>query len=94
MIFGASFDTPEENAAFRDAQGFPYGLLSDVSRSTGEAYGVLRDGGPYSDYPKRKSFLIDPSGIVVRTYEVDDVAGHASAVLADLDVLQQADSRD
>ncbi len=94
MIFGASFDTPEENAAFRDAQGFPYGLLSDVSRSTGEAYGVLRDGGPYSDYPKRKSFLIDPAGVVVRAYEVDDVAGHASAVLADLDALQLADGRD
>ena len=54
----------------------------------GAQYGVVRDGGKYADYPQRYSFLIDPDGVVRKTYDVDDVAGHAAKVLADLDQLQ------
>ena len=88
VILGASFDTPEENRSFRDTQGFPFTLLSDVDRSVGSAYGVVRTDGPYVDYPHRYSFLIDPGGVVRRSYDVDDVARHAALVLADLDTLR------
>ena len=87
---GASFDTPSDNLAFKVAQGFEYPLLSDVDRSVGAQYGVVRDGGKYADYPQRHSFLIDPVGVVRKAYDVDDVAGHAAKVLADLDRLQAA----
>ena len=39
MILGASFDTPEENRAFRDKFNFPYDLLCDTGKSMGIAYG-------------------------------------------------------
>lgn len=85
MILGASFDTIEENRAFADAQEFPFRLLSDTDRSVGAAYGVLRPGDdPYAAYPRRVSFLIGPDGVVVRRYEVADVAAHADEVLADI----------
>ena len=42
VILGASFDTPAENLAFAEAQDFPFRLLSDVDRSVGAAYGVVR----------------------------------------------------
>ena len=87
-ILGASFDTCEENRSFRYAQGFPFTLLSDVDRSVGSAYGVVRTAGPYVNYPHRYSFLIDPDGVVRRSYDVDDVARHAALVLADLDALR------
>lgn len=88
VVLGASFDTPDENAAFRMAQRFPFALLSDSARSVGSVYGVVRSGGPYADYPNRYSFLIDPEGIIRRSYDVDNVAEHAGVVLSDLDELQ------
>ena len=63
-------------------------MLSDVDRTVGSAYGVVRTGGTYVDYPSRHSFLIDPEGIVRRSYDVDDVARHAAIVLADLDAVR------
>jgi peroxiredoxin len=57
-------------------------LLSDVDRSVGAQYGVVRDSDDkYADYPKRVSFLIDPNGVVVQVWDVDDVAQHAADVL-------------
>ncbi len=45
----------------------------------------MRDAGdPYSNYPRRHSYLIDPQGVVVRAYDVTDVAGHAQQVVDDL----------
>ena len=36
----------------------------------------------------RKSFLIDPRGVLRKAYVVSDVAGHADEVLADLRQLE------
>ena len=90
VILGASFDTPAENLAFAEAQEMPFVLLSDVDRSVGRAYEVVRSPGhQYADYPERVSYLIDPAGIIRRSYSVHDVAGHAAAVVADLTELQR-----
>lgn len=90
MILGASFDTPQENVAFREAQQFPFELLSDVDRSVGRLFGVERAvGEKYSEYPKRHSYLIDPDGVIRRAYDVSDVAGHAAQVLADVAELRR-----
>jgi peroxiredoxin Q/BCP len=86
VVLGASFDTPEENLAFADDQRFGFRLLSDVDRSIGTAYEVLRaPDAPYPDYPLRIAYLIDPQGTIRNSYEVKDVAGFASEVLADLE---------
>ena len=85
MILGASFDTPEENLAFAEAQQFPFRLLSDVDRTVGKQYEVARSADDsYADYPMRVAYLIDPSGVIKRVYDVKDVSAHASEVLADL----------
>ena len=90
VVLGASFDTPAENLAFAEAQGFRFRLLSDEDRSVGASYGVVRPAGDqYSGYPERVSFLIDRQGVVQRVYEVADVTSHAAIVLGDLQALQQ-----
>jgi thioredoxin-dependent peroxiredoxin len=90
IVLGASFDTVEENRAFAVAQEFPFRLLSDVDRVVGSAYEVVRaPGHPYANYPERLSYLIDPAGVVSRSYAVHDVAGHAALVIADLIELQR-----
>ena len=59
--------------------------MSDTDRTVGAAYDAGRpEGDPYADYARRISYLIDPEGIVRKAYEVDDPAGHAEVVLADL----------
>lgn len=86
MILGASFDTVEENRAFAEAQEFPFRLLADVDRRVGADYQVTRDPDDrYADYPRRYSYLIAPSGLIHRAYDVTDVAEHADQVLADLE---------
>ena len=88
-MLGASFDTPEDNKAFADAESFGFRLLSDTDRAVGTAYGATRPpDDQYASMPKRVSFLIDPDGIIRRTYEVKDNAAHADEVLADLDELR------
>lgn len=80
-MLGISFDTPEENKAFRDKFDFPYDLLCDVDRAVGRAYGAEQSD---SDYPARISYLIDPEGRIERVYAKVVPAEHPDQVLADL----------
>ena len=85
VVLGASFDTPEENKAFADAEAFGFRLLSDADRSVGTAYEVARP--PDHDYaalPRRISYLIGPDGVIAQAYPVKDAAAHADEVLADI----------
>lgn len=87
MIVGASSDRPEENRKFCDEQSFGFTVLSDVDRRVGERYEVARAGDDQYG-PLRMSYLIDPEGVVRRSYRVADVSNHADDVLRDLGVLQ------
>jgi thioredoxin-dependent peroxiredoxin len=87
VILGASFDTPAENLAFAEAQEFPFRLLSDVTREVGAVYEVTRPSDDkYAEFPRRYSYLISPNGVIHRSYDVTDVAGHADQVIADLEL--------
>lgn len=80
-----SFDPPDKNKVFREEQGFPYRLLSDVDHAVGRLYGTRRpDDDPWHMLAKRMTFLIDPAGVVRRVYEVQDVASHPEVVLGDI----------
>ena len=86
MIVGASFDTVEAQKDFADGQGFPFRLLADTDKVMGTAYlAVQADRG----YPRRISYLIDPEGTIVRTYDLagEDLNEHASTVLEDIRAL-------
>lgn len=88
-MLGASFDTPEENKAFADAQSFGFRLLSDTSRQVGQRYEVTRaPDDQYADLPKRIAYLIDPEGVIRASHEVTDVSGFAAQVLSDLESLK------
>lgn len=90
---GISFDTPEDQKAFAEAERFPYRLLSDIDKAIGAAYDVLRqpDDRLYEFGPKRITYLINPDGVIARSYDLDDHKGldvHADRVLADIRELQ------
>ena len=83
-----SFDRPEDNRAFAEKNGFPFRLLSDEDRSVGERYETKRsDHEKYPEYAKRRTYLVDPGGVIRKAYRVTDIAGHPDQVLADLRAL-------
>ena len=89
-ILGISFDSPEENKAFRDTFDFPFSLLCDEDRSVGAFSEAQRDpADPFADFAQRISYLIDPEGTIQKAYAVNDPAGHAGEVLADLAALKR-----
>jgi peroxiredoxin len=51
---------------------------------------VRPEGDAYPEYPMRHAYLIDPNGVIQRSYDVKDVAAHAGEVLADLESAQSA----
>ena len=87
-MIGVSFDTPEDNRGFAEENGFPFRLLSDVDRTVGEAYETKRAPEESSpEFAKRRTYLIDPAGVIRKAYRVTDIPSHPSQVLDDLRAL-------
>ena len=82
VILGASFDTPERNAAFAKKFAFPFLLLSDTDKSLAIKYGAADDASAKS--AKRVSCLIDEQGRVLRYYPQVAAREHVGEVLQDL----------
>ena len=83
VVLGVSKDTPESHRAFKDKYGLPFTLLSDPEEKIIEAYGAK--GFPLS---KRITYIINPEGVIVKTYPNVDPAGHAAQILADIKILK------
>ena len=52
------------------------------------AYETRAPGTEKVNFAKRYSYLIDPEGVIAKSYEVSDVNAHADMVLNDLQELQ------
>jgi len=89
-ILGISFDAPEANKAFREKHDFPFRLLSDYDEQVGVKYETRDPGTDKVSYSKRYSYLIEPEGIIRKSYEVSEIPVHPGEVLADLYELQNA----
>ncbi|MCB2052441.1 MAG: peroxiredoxin [Novosphingobium sp.] len=84
VVIGVSCDPGADNKAFQQKFGFPYDLLSDADKSMSVSYGVdITDSGRTS----RKSVLIGPDGMIVKTYATVKPAEHPDEVLNDLAAL-------
>jgi thioredoxin-dependent peroxiredoxin len=83
-VLGASFDDTDANKAFREKYDFPFRLLSDWDEQVGVAYEVRDPGTEKVKFAKRIAYLVDPAGVIRKSYEVADVNAFAGQVLADL----------
>lgn len=82
QVYGASFDPPEVNAAFRLRYDIPFRLLTDETHELAVRLGAATET---ASVPQRIAHLVDPSGTVIRRYEVDDPAFFAEHALDDLE---------
>lgn len=60
-------------------------MLSDSERVAGVAYETKRHPSePAREEAKRRTYLIDPDGVIVKAYRVRDIPAHPLEVLEDL----------
>ena len=83
-VLGASFDNPGDNAAFRTKYSLPFDLLSDSDGALARAVGAAE---AETTHPRRIAHLVDPAGLVARSYDVEDPEFFAESVLDDLEAL-------
>jgi len=92
-VWGISPQGAKSKRAFREKFELPFLLLADTDHAVAEAYGSwvgkLNYGKPYWGVARR-TFLVDPSGRVARSWPKVKPEGHAAEVLAALDEAQHA----
>ena len=60
MVFGVSFDTPEENRAFAEKFSFNFPLICDTDRKLGVAYGAADQASAAK--ARRVGVVVGPDG--------------------------------
>ncbi|MDW0114590.1 thioredoxin-dependent thiol peroxidase [Sporosarcina saromensis] len=90
VILGVSPDNEKSHQRFIEKQGLPFSLLVDEDHEVAEAYGVWKMkkmfGKEYMGI-ERSTFLIDPTGTVVKEWRKVKVDGHIQDALATLEQL-------
>ncbi len=87
QVWGISPDDAASHRRFREKFSLPFTLLSDQDHSVAEAYGAWALKQNYGrEYMGivRSSFLVDPTGRIVRVWPRVKADGHAAQVLAAL----------
>lgn len=86
-VYGVSADSETSHRKFRDKYHLSFHLLSDLDKTTINAYGVWGKkkfmGREYEGI-LRTSFLINPEGKIAKVYQKVKPLEHAQEVLADL----------
>ncbi len=81
VILGVSVDTPDSHKQFCTKEGLTFRLLADPRHAVVEQYGSLGHFGPMT-IASRNTFLIDPSGKIVKVWTKVEVQHHSEEVLA------------
>ena len=86
QILGISVDDVASHKEFAEKHGLPFPLLADPTKETAKRYGVLMGGM----VARRDTFIIDPTGKIVRHFEKVNPTGHAQLVLDEVEKLKAA----
>jgi len=81
-ILGVSFDDPATNAAFVQAEHFPFRLLSDDTRQLAVSVGAA--DAATAPVARRVSYLVGPDGKVRQVFATVNPTSHAKDVLGAL----------
>ncbi|MDR6672889.1 peroxiredoxin [Xanthomonas sp. 1678] len=89
-VLGVSRDSLKSHDTFCAKQGFRFPLVSDADEALCRAFDVIKEKNMYGRQVlgiERSTFLISPSGRLLRSWRKVKVPGHAQAVY---DALQAA----
>ena len=82
-VVGISVDDGKSHADFAKKYSLPYALLSDKDGAVANQYGALTNFGIIK-MAKRYTFLIDPNGMLQKSYLDVDVSKHSQQIIDDL----------
>jgi thioredoxin-dependent peroxiredoxin len=83
VILGVSVDSVDSHKQFCTKDSLTFNLLSDEDKKIVQEYGSLGNYG-VMQIANRNTFLIDPSGKIVKVWTKVDPSGHSDEVLAAL----------
>lgn len=89
-IIGVSRDDPSSHEKFKAKHSLNFTLLADPDKRAIEAYGAWGPKMFGKEGILRKTFIINPEGMVVKVYGRVTPVGHGEAIIADLTTLQKA----
>jgi peroxiredoxin Q/BCP len=81
-------DTPDSHKQFCTKEGLTFKLLADPEKKVTSAYGSLKNYG-VAELAARNTFIIDPSGKIVKVYTGVEPNKHSEEVIAALDGLNK-----
>jgi peroxiredoxin Q/BCP len=87
VILGVSLDDEKTHTKFIEKHGLPFSLLIDDQHEVSEAYGVWtlkKNFGKEYMGIERSTFLIDPTGTVIKEWRKVKVKGHVEDALQTL----------
>jgi thioredoxin-dependent peroxiredoxin len=84
VILGASLDSIERQNQFKEEHQLPFDLLSDEQKELARAFDSLMIGGMMAS---RKTFIVNPEGLVVYRFDSPDTRNHGDEVIHKLDEL-------
>lgn len=79
LVVGVSADKPEIQQKFIDKFDLTFPMISDKDKTIIDAYGAREVLGVAA---KRRTFLIDPEGVIARAWHKVKLEGHADDVVA------------
>ncbi|TXG76991.1 peroxiredoxin [Patescibacteria group bacterium] len=88
-VVGVSRDDPSSHESFKQKHSLNFMLLCDPDVTAHKAYGAWGKKMFGQEGVLRKTFLIDPTGVVRKVYGRVNVIDHGTRVAADLRVLQE-----
>ncbi|EGA88770.1 putative peroxiredoxin bcp [Planococcus donghaensis MPA1U2] len=87
VILGVSADSQDRHNKFIEKHGLPFSLLVDEDHQMSEDYGVWVEKNMYGKKfmgIERSTFLIDPTGSIVKVWRKVKVPNHIQDVLENL----------
>lgn len=90
-VLGVSKDSSASHRKFKDKYSLPFTLLSDESTEMIQAYDAWKEKSMYGKKymgSVRVTYLINPEGVIVKTFPKVSPADHALELLTELRELQ------
>ncbi|EMF47189.1 Thiol peroxidase, Bcp-type [Planococcus halocryophilus Or1] len=87
VILGVSADSEDRHTKFKEKHGLPFSLLVDEDHQMSEDYGVWIEKNMYGKKfmgIERSTFLINPTGTIVKSWRKVKVPNHIQDVLETL----------
>ncbi len=88
-VVGVSIDNGNSHAEFAKKYNLPFPLLSDSDGAVANKYGALTNL-VFFKMAKRYTFLIDPQGVLRKSYLSVDTSRHSQQIIDDLRLIKQS----